>query len=124
MSSTKPISALPAAQALKLPCPVHARGDRNDQPAVSREEHRGRQESESKPQPEPYPADRAFHAALASLTGGISPVALSLAYIDWASHLAAAPQRQIEIAQDALRSARQFFEPHRIFSRPVRGRGP
>jgi polyhydroxyalkanoate synthase subunit PhaC len=123
MNSTKPISALPAAQALKLPCPAHARGDRNDQPAVSPEEPRGRHESESEPpQPEPYPADRAFHATLASLTGGISPVALSLAYIDWASHLAAAPQRQIEIAQDALRSARQFFESASHFFSP--GQGP
>jgi hypothetical protein len=44
--------------------------------------------------------DRAFHATLARLTGGISPVARSLAYFDWASHLAAAPQRRMEIAQD------------------------
>jgi polyhydroxyalkanoate synthase len=47
---------------------------------------------------------------LARLTGGISPVALSLAYIDWASHLAAAPQRQVEIAQGGLRNAAQLFE--------------
>ena len=59
---------------------------------------------------EPYQADRAFHAMLARLTGGLSPVALSLAYMDWASHLAAAPQRQMEISQDALRGARQFLD--------------
>jgi len=45
-----------------------------------------------------YQADRALHAMLARLTGGISPAALLLAYMDWLSHLAASPQRQIEIA--------------------------
>ncbi len=57
-----------------------------------------------------YQVDRAFHAMLARLTGGISPVALSLAYIDWASHLASAPQRRLAISQDAVRSAARFFE--------------
>jgi polyhydroxyalkanoate synthase len=46
---------------------------------------------------------------VARLTGGISPVALSLAYIDWASHLAAAPQRQMKIGQEAMRSAGRFL---------------
>jgi polyhydroxyalkanoate synthase len=61
-------------------------------------------------QPETNEADRAFHAALARFTGGISPVALSLAYIDWASHLMVAPQRQMEIAQDAMRNARGLID--------------
>ena len=56
-------------------------------------------------QDEDHLADRAFHAAVARLTGGISPVALSLAFVDWASHLAAAPQRQMEIGQEAMRNA-------------------
>ena len=58
------------------------------------------------PQDEDHLADRAFHAAVARLTGGISPVALSLAFVDWAWHLAAAPQRQLEIGQEAQD---QFF---------------
>lgn len=57
-----------------------------------------------------YQFDREFHAIIARLTGGISPVALSLAFIDWASHLAAAPRQQMEIAQDALRSANEFYQ--------------
>ena len=57
------------------------------------------------PQNEDYPVDRALHAAVARLTGGISPVALSLAFVDWAWHLAAAPQRQLEIGQEAMRNA-------------------
>ena len=59
---------------------------------------------------EPCKADRALHALAARLTGGISPIALSLAYIDWAWHLAAAPQRQLHILDDAWRSAGQLFE--------------
>lgn len=57
----------------------------------------------------PYEADRAFHAMVARLTGGISPVAMSLAYIDWAAHLIVAPQRQMDIAQDAWRKAARLF---------------
>jgi polyhydroxyalkanoate synthase len=59
---------------------------------------------------EPYPGDRALHAVIARMTGGIAPVALSLAYLDWASHLVAAPQRRMEIAQDALRGAGLLFQ--------------
>lgn len=60
--------------------------------------------------PEPYPLDRALHAMVARLTGGISPVALTLAYLDWASHLAAAPQRQLEIARDAAQDAGRLLQ--------------
>jgi polyhydroxyalkanoate synthase len=56
-----------------------------------------------------YRFDRALHAMVAGLTGGISPVALSLAYIDWAAHLAAAPQRQLAIARDGLQGAGELF---------------
>jgi poly[(R)-3-hydroxyalkanoate] polymerase subunit PhaC len=59
---------------------------------------------------ETYQADRAFHAMLAHLSGGISPVALLLAYTDWLSHLASSPQRQIEISQGALVEARRLAE--------------
>ena len=57
---------------------------------------------------------------LARLTGGISPVALSLAYIDWASHLAAAPQRQMEIVAGRLAEREQVLRSRAslFFSRP------
>ncbi|MBR0774475.1 polyhydroxyalkanoic acid synthase [Bradyrhizobium diazoefficiens] len=58
----------------------------------------------------PYPLDRGFHAALARFTGGISPVALSLAWLDWSAHLAAAPQRQMEIARNVLRDTGSILE--------------
>ena len=67
-------------------------------------------------------ADRAFHAMLARLSGGISPVALLLAYTDWLSHLATSPQRQIEISQDALTGAKRLAEAGRHFFSP--GQGP
>ena len=71
---------------------------------------------------ESHPADRAFHATLARLCGGISPIALSLAYTDWLSHLAAAPQRQLEILQEAVRDARRLLEASQHFF--AAGQGP
>ncbi|KRR14714.1 poly-beta-hydroxybutyrate polymerase [Bradyrhizobium jicamae] len=71
---------------------------------------------------ETYQADRALHAMLARLSGGISPAALSLAYMDWLLHLAAAPQRQIEIAQQALLDTRHLFDASQHFFSP--GQGP
>src|SRR3569833_1214920 len=59
---------------------------------------------------ESYPLDRAFHAMLARFTGGISPLALSLAWLDWSAHLAAAPQRQMEISRNILRDAGRLAE--------------
>jgi poly[(R)-3-hydroxyalkanoate] polymerase subunit PhaC len=116
MNSVQPISSSPEADVPRLPCRAHAPGYGEDRLSVvpggvgvapASETRQGQQ-------PEAYRLDRAFHAMLAPLTGGISPVALSLAYIDWASHLAAAPQRQMAIAQDALQSTNKFLEavPH------------
>src|ERR1700682_5129641 len=116
MDSVQSISILPKAEAPRLPCPAHAQGYGEERRAVVLSEPRAEAASEihGGQLPETYQADRAFHAMLARLTGGISPVALSLAYIDWASHLAAAPQRQMAIAQDALQSTNKFLEavPH------------
>jgi polyhydroxyalkanoate synthase len=62
------------------------------------------------PVTETYQADRALHAMLARLSGGISPAALLLAYADWLSHLAFSPQRQIEVSQEGLADARRLFD--------------
>jgi polyhydroxyalkanoate synthase len=112
-------STMPRAEAPRLPCPAHAL-DGKDRGAVVPAEPRAEPASEAhkRQQPETFEADRAFHAMLARLTAGISPIALSLAYIDWASHLAAAPQRRVEIAQDALRNAERFFETALHFFSP------
>ncbi|WP_439403016.1 PHA/PHB synthase family protein [Bradyrhizobium sp. DASA03068] len=57
-----------------------------------------------------YPLDRAFHAMLARFTGGISPVALSLAWLDWGAHLAAAPQHQMELSRNIFRDSGRLLE--------------
>jgi polyhydroxyalkanoate synthase len=107
-----PISTTPKAKAPVLPCPAHAAandGDRwTDAPGDQRSEVAipAPRQGES----DVYQADRAFHAMLARITGGISPAALLLAYTDWLSHLAAAPQRRMEISQDAMLAARRFAE--------------
>src|SRR5271168_3546182 len=111
MESVPAARELPSFDAPRLSCPAHA-------PGYSKEI--GSPPSEVGGQPiavvehkrvlEPYPADRAFHAMLARFTGGISPIALSVAYIDWVLHLAGAPQRQLELGRDALGGAKQFFE--------------
>ncbi|MET4222083.1 hypothetical protein ABIB00_007319 [Bradyrhizobium sp. LB14.3] len=67
-------------------------------------------------------ADRAFHAALARFSGGISPIALLLAYTDWLSHLAASPQRQLENSQEAVRDAERLLEASQQFF--AAGHGP
>ncbi len=47
--------------------------------------------------------DHAAHAGLARLTGGLSPAALTAAYMDWAVHLAISPGKQVELAAKAAR---------------------
>ncbi len=47
--------------------------------------------------------DRMREAATAKFTGGFSPMALTLAHLDWAIHLAAAPGKQFELASKAMR---------------------
>jgi polyhydroxyalkanoate synthase len=103
-------STLPEADVPRLPCPALAPGYGDGRGAPDELRPEPAPEIHQGQPPEAYQADRAFHAMLARLTGGISPVALSLAYIDWASHLAAAPQRRMEIAQDGMRSAARFLE--------------
>src|SRR3954470_9630301 len=94
-----------------LPCPAPAFGDDDNNRVPTAAVPAARTlAGEAGQQPDPHDGDHAFHAMLASLTGGISPVALSLAYIDWASHLAAGPQRQMEVIKDAMEGASQLTQ--------------
>src|SRR5258705_3858238 len=114
-------STLPTAEVSVLP--IHTRiADRGDgrQPVVATEPQVP-PPTEAAVGAETYQADRALHAMLARLSGGISPAALLLAYLDWLSHLASSPQRQIEIAQDALVDTRRFFEASQRFFSPRQG---
>jgi poly[(R)-3-hydroxyalkanoate] polymerase subunit PhaC len=53
-------------------------------------------------------ADRTLHAAIARMTGGLSPAALTQAYWDWMTHLAVAPGKRMQLADKALRKALRF----------------
>ena len=49
-------------------------------------------------------ADRFFHYALAKQTGGVSPAALWLAFLDWALHLTLAPGTRAKLASKLIAS--------------------
>ena len=53
-------------------------------------------------------ADRAFHAALARLTGGLSPAAISLAFADWQLHLMTAPGKCAALAGEAFQRSAEL----------------
>lgn len=52
--------------------------------------------------------DSAFRAQISELTAGLSPIALTQAYLDWALHLAGAPGKQQELAQLAAKNMQDF----------------
>ncbi|MYZ47011.1 PHA/PHB synthase family protein [Propylenella binzhouense] len=52
--------------------------------------------------------DRSVHAAIAGLTGGLSPAALAEAATDWATHLAFSPGKQAYLAGKAARKWARF----------------
>ena len=41
--------------------------------------------------------DRIFHNAIGRVTGGLSPTALSTAWLDWAMHVAGSPERRMQL---------------------------
>src|SRR5262249_56180482 len=47
--------------------------------------------------------DRALHAATARFTAGVSPAALAEAYLDWATPLACAPGKRLQLVAKARR---------------------
>ncbi len=46
--------------------------------------------------------DRAAHAGVAALSGGLSPTSVALAFMDWALHMTVAPGRVLELSTDAV----------------------
>jgi polyhydroxyalkanoate synthase len=52
--------------------------------------------------------DRSLHAAIARFTGGLSSAALAQAYWDWATHLAQAPGKRMQLVDKAVRKAVRF----------------
>jgi polyhydroxyalkanoate synthase subunit PhaC len=54
--------------------------------------------------------DRPLHAAMARFTLGISPAALSQAYIDWLQHILFSPDKQSALAETAARQWARYLE--------------
>jgi polyhydroxyalkanoate synthase len=52
--------------------------------------------------------DRSLHAAAARFTLGLSPAALAESYLDWATHLAFSPGKQLQLVDKAARKALRF----------------
>ncbi|WOE74288.1 PHA/PHB synthase family protein [Alterisphingorhabdus coralli] len=52
-----------------------------------------------------YPIDRILQANLSKFTGGVSPITMSMAFFDWAGHLALSPSKLMEFQQEAAKSA-------------------
>lgn len=54
--------------------------------------------------------DRASHAAVARMTGGLAPTGMSEAFTDWAVHLASAPGKSVQLAGKAARKWTRYAE--------------
>jgi polyhydroxyalkanoate synthase len=52
--------------------------------------------------------DRSLHAAVARFTAGLSPAALTYAYLHWATHLADAPGKRLQLIDKAMRKTVRF----------------
>jgi len=52
--------------------------------------------------------DRSLHAAVARFTFGLSPASLAEAYLDWATHLAFSPGKQLQLVDKAARKTLRF----------------
>lgn len=49
--------------------------------------------------------DRSLHAGIARITMGLSPAAMVHAYLDWATHLAGAPGKRMQLVDKAVRKS-------------------
>ena len=54
--------------------------------------------------------DRSQHAAIAHLTMGLSPAAMTEAYFDWAVHLASQPGKRLQLVNKAMRKVARFAQ--------------
>ena len=68
----------------------------------------------------PTTTDRLLHAFLGRLSFGISPVALTLAWADWALHLAQSPGKWGRLAEKAVHKMVRFshYTAHAVTGRP------
>jgi poly[(R)-3-hydroxyalkanoate] polymerase subunit PhaC len=54
--------------------------------------------------------DRSLHAAVARFTAGLSPAALTYAYLHWATHLADQPGKRLQLVDKAFRKTVRFAD--------------
>ncbi len=88
--SRPPEAALPTAPPIATAAPPRSAAGR-PMPGASREQLAAAET-----------IDRASHAAMARMTGGLSPSALAIAQYDWAVHLAASPGKVGALAASAM----------------------
>ena len=55
--------------------------------------------------------DQTVHAWLSKASMGLSPISLTLAYLDWALHLTSSPGQQMLLMQEAWASLPKYFSP-------------
>jgi len=55
--------------------------------------------------------DQTVHAWLSKASMGLSPISLTLAYLDWALHLTSSPGQQMLLMQEAWTSLPKYFSP-------------
>src|SRR5947207_1764363 len=103
-------STMPKVEVLPVPPPA-GEDARPDSTRVRRQEA-----SES------YPADRAFHAALARFSGAFRPLRCCWPIPTGSRDLAAAPQRQLAMSQEVVRDTRRLLEASQQFF--AAGQGP
>jgi polyhydroxyalkanoate synthase len=65
-----------------------------------------------------HPVDMAVQNYVAKLTGGISPASINLAWMDWMTHLAASPGKQIELTKLIKQRLKEWPELLRSTSAP------
>lgn len=68
--------------------------------------------------------DQRMHAAIARSTSSVSPTQMLLSYIDWATHLAAAPGKRLELLQLAIAQnllLGQYIEGNAVGHTPLPG---
>lgn len=53
--------------------------------------------------------DRAAHAGVAKATSGLSPSVLAEAWMDWATHLATSPGKQMQLTEKAIQNAQALW---------------
>jgi polyhydroxyalkanoate synthase len=61
--------------------------------------------STTRNKPAPDPLDRQFRGQMAQMTGGLALSAFSAAWMDWMTHLALSPGRQLQLQQDTVARA-------------------